>query len=92
MGAGDRSGVATHVPLTGVDHDALISALEQSGLEPAVVDQEGEPVIEVPCGAGDGAQSCDDVIALVETVLGDLGLPLVPEKTDNQVFIRPAAA
>jgi hypothetical protein len=84
--------VAIHVSWTGVDRDALLSALEQVGLEPTVVDRDGEPVIEIPCNEGDVARLCDDVVAQVETVLGELELPLVPEKTDNQVFIRPAAA
>jgi hypothetical protein len=84
--------VAIRVSWTGVDRDALLSALEQSGLEPSVVDREGETVIEIPCEEGDVARLCDDVVAQVETVLGELELPLVPEKADNQVYIRPPAA
>ena len=65
--------------------DSVLSALEQSGLDAQVVEREGESVIEIDAGG-------DDTLARVESVLGELELPLVPEQADGKVFVRPAAA
>jgi hypothetical protein len=84
--------VAVRVAWAGVDRDALLSALEQRGLEPRVTDHAGEPVIEIPCEESDVARLCDDVMAEVETLLAEQSLPLVPERDENRVFVRPPAA
>ena len=79
------------VAWVGLDRDQLMSALEQRGLTPNVVEQAGEAVIEIPCAEGDNARLCDDVMTEVESLLAELELPLVPEQGDGQVFIRPPA-
>jgi hypothetical protein len=66
--------------------DALLSALEQSGLDAQVVDREGETVIEIDADSG------EDALAKVESVLGELELPLVPEQADGKIYVRPPAA
>jgi len=76
------------VTWTGADLDALLSALKERGLDAEIADEEGEPVIEIPCAESDA----DRVVAEVETVLGELTLPLVPQKGDGKVFVRPPAA
>ena len=65
--------------------DALLSALEQSGLDAQIVEREGESVIEI-------AVEGEDAVARVESVLGELELPLVAEEADGKVLIRPPAA
>ena len=83
---------AVRVAWAGIDRDALISALEQHGLEPSVVDRDGEEVIEIPCGEGDAARQCDDVLSQVEALIAEHNLPLVPTQGDGQVFVHPPAA
>ena len=65
--------------------DALLSALEQSGLDAQIVEREGESVIEI-------AVEGEDAVARVESVLGELELPLAAEEADGKVLIRPPAA
>ena len=83
---------AAGVAWAGIDRDDLLSALEQRGLEASVVERDGAQLIEIPCGEGDAAKLCDDVMSEVESVLAELQLPLVPEQGDGQVFVRPHAA
>ncbi len=80
------------VAWAGVDRDELLTALEQRGLEPRVVDHDGEAVIEIPCEEGDVARLCGDVLGEVETLIADQDLPLVPERNENRVYVRPPAA
>jgi hypothetical protein len=84
--------MSVRVAWTGVDRDELMSALERRGLEPKVVDEAGESVIEIPCAESDVARLCDDVMAEVESLLAELELPLVPERNEDRVFLRPPAA
>jgi len=76
------------VTWTGADLDALLAALKERGLAAEIADEEGEPVIEIPCAESDA----DSVIGEVESVLGELGLPLVPQKGEGKIFIHPPAA
>ncbi len=62
--------------------DTLMAALKDRGLHPNVIEREGESVIQL-----DGAD-----LGEVESLLAELGLPLVPEQGDGQVFIRPPIA
>jgi hypothetical protein len=80
--------VTTPVAWTGIDLEALVSSLQERGLDARMGDEEAEPVIEV----SSAETAADDVVAQVESVLVKLDLPLVTEKGDGQVYIRPPAA
>lgn len=84
--------MAVRVAWAGIDRDALMTALEERGLEPQVTEHAGEPVLEIPCEEGEVARLCDDVMTEVETLIADQGLPLVPERDEDRVFVRPPAA
>jgi hypothetical protein len=66
------------------DRDRLLQELREAGLDARAVD---EVCIEVPCG--DAEQACDDLIALAETSIMNIGAPFVPIKHDGVIYIRP---
>jgi hypothetical protein len=80
--------VTTPVAWTGIDLEALVSSLQERGLDARMGHEDDEPVIEV----GTAETAADDVVAQVESVLAELDLPLVTEKGEARVYIRPPAA
>ena len=73
-----------------VERDELLEVLHARGLDARPV--EGDEVgIEIPCDT-DAGRVCDDVVADVEALIAESGLPLVPVRANGAVFIRPPAS
>jgi hypothetical protein len=72
-----------------VDRDALTEALEKRGIAAEPVDEEGLLGFRIPCGDGESESACDDLLAKVEDIVADAELPLVPQRGDGFVFLRP---
>ena len=66
------------------DRDRLLRELQDAGLEARALD---EVCIEVPCG--DAEQACDDLFALAEDTIMNIGAPFVPMKHEGTIYIRP---
>ena len=66
------------------DRDRLLQELRNAGLDAKPVD---EVCIEVPCG--DAEQACDDLLALAEDAIMNIGAPFVPTKHEGTIYIRP---
>ena len=66
------------------DRDRLLRELRNAGLEAKPVD---EVCIQVPCG--DAEQACDDLLALAEDAIMNIGAPFVPMKHEGTIYIRP---
>ena len=66
------------------DRDRLLRELRNAGLDAKPVD---EVCIEVPCG--DAEQACDDLLALAEDAIMNIGAPFVPMKHESTIYIRP---
>jgi len=66
------------------DRDRLLQELRNAGLDAKPVD---EVCIEVPCG--DAEQACDDLLALAEDAIMNIGAPFVPMKHEGTIYIRP---
>ena len=66
------------------DRDRLLRELRNAGLDAKPVD---EVCIEVPCG--DAEQACDDLLALAEDAIMNIGAPFVPMKHEGTIYIRP---
>jgi hypothetical protein len=90
--AGDLGNVGVRVAWSGINSHELVESLGHHGLESSISEQNGESVVEIPCADDDTDRVCDDVFRRVEALIAELGLPLVAEKGDGQVFIRPPAA
>jgi hypothetical protein len=72
-----------------VDRDAVLEALRERGVEAEAIDEEGTLGVRVPCGDGESDRTCDDLLAEMESLVADAGLPLVPQRGDGFVFLRP---
>jgi hypothetical protein len=82
-----------HVELPRItDRDQVLEALAQRGHEARPTEQDGWPAIEVPCGEGNAGKTCDDLVAELETLVGELDVPLVPVRGDGVVYLRPPAS
>jgi hypothetical protein len=80
-----------HVELSRTnDRDQVLQALAQRGHEARPTEEDGWPAIEVPCD-GDAARACDDLVAELETLVGELAVPLVPVRGDGVIYLRPPA-
>jgi hypothetical protein len=80
-----------HVELPRInDRDQVLQALAQRGHEARPTEEDGWPAIEVPCG-GDAGSACDDLVAELETLVGELEVPLVPVRGDGVIYLRPPA-
>ncbi len=69
-----------------VDRDQLVTLLREQGVEAHVLDDG----LEIPCD-DDTSRLCDELVARLESWIGELGVPLVPERGDGRVFLRPPA-
>jgi hypothetical protein len=72
--------VHVEVPRT-PDRDELVAALQKDGFDAHPVDDLG---IEV---RGDG-----DLLADLETWIAESGVPVVPQPTEDTIFLRPPAS
>ena len=70
------------------ERDQLLEALRARGLDAEAHDQDDRLVIEVPCG-DDTERSCAEVLSEIETWLAETQAPLVPERDERSIFLRP---
>jgi hypothetical protein len=74
-----------------VDRDHLLEALAQRGVEAHAVEEDDRLTVEVPCPDGEHEELCDDLVAELESWVMAEGIPLVPVRTDDSIFLRPPA-
>jgi hypothetical protein len=80
-----------HIEVSRVnDRDQVLAALAKLGHEGRATEVDGWPAIEVPCGDEEG-RACADLAAELETVVGELAVPLVPVQGEGVVYLRPPA-
>ena len=83
---------SVHVGVARVgDRNHLLSVLRDRGLEPRELADDSLLGFEIPCDEGDPDRICADVLAEMETIVAESGLPLVPVKAEGAVFLRPPA-
>ena len=75
-----------------VDREAVLAALREHGVEAEPTEDAGALGVRVPCGDGDSEQTCEELLAQLEKLVADAGLPLVPQRGDGFVFLRPPGA
>jgi hypothetical protein len=73
------------------DREALLEVLTANQVESEPLDEEAGLGFRIPCKDGDGERTCDELIAQLESLVADAGLPLVPQRGDGFVFLRPPA-
>ncbi|MFN2470626.1 MAG: hypothetical protein ABR583_06485 [Gaiellaceae bacterium] len=82
---------ALHVELPRFEErDQLVAVLAERGYDARAVDGDS-PAIEIPCGS-DSRAACDDLVAELESIVGELDVPLILARDDGVVFLRPPAA
>ena len=69
-----------------VDLPYVIEVLREQGHDPEV----HKLGVLVRCEDGDGA--CDGLVSDLEAWLAESGVPLVPERADGHVYLRPPAS
>jgi hypothetical protein len=72
-----------------VDREALVEVLRASGIDSEPIDADGVLGIRVPCGDGDSEPTCEELLAQLERLVAGTELPLVPQRGDGFVFLRP---
>ena len=72
-----------------VDRDALVQALEAHGIASEPIEEADVLGVRVPCGGGESEVTCDELLTQLELLVADAGLPLVPQRGDGFVFLRP---
>jgi len=71
-----------------VDKEALLEVLSDRGIEAEPL--EGDVLgFRIPCDDGASDEACGDVLAQLEDLVAETGLPLVPQRGDGFVFLRP---
>ena len=73
------------------DREALQELLQANGIETEPLDDESGLGFRVPYEDGDEERACDELVAQLESLVADEGLPLVPQRGDGFVVLRPAA-
>ena len=68
-----------------VDRDWVLGTLGEHGYEARPAGDDGLAV-EVAC------EGCEELLAELEHLVGDLGLPLVPVVAEGAVILRPPAS
>lgn len=72
-----------------VDREALLVVLEERGIAAEPLEEGGRIGFRIPCEDDDAERLCEDLLARVELLVADTGLPLVPQRGDGFVFLRP---
>jgi predicted RNA-binding protein with PUA domain len=72
-----------------VDREALREVLAANGVEAEPLEEGAGLGFRIPCG--DSAEEREELIARLELLVADTGLPLVPQPGDGFVFLRPPA-
>jgi hypothetical protein len=68
-----------------VDQEAVQAVLRERGIDAEPLEGEGALGFRIPCTEGES----EDVLARMEDLIADTGLPLVPQRGDGFVFLRP---
>jgi hypothetical protein len=72
-----------------VDREALEVALREQGIESEPFEDGKVLGVRVPCGDGEAEHTCDELLARLELLVAEADLPLVPQRGDGFVFLRP---
>ena len=72
-----------------VDHEALAGVLSAHGIEGVPLGDETPLGFRIPCEDGESERGCVELLAQVESLVADTGLPLVPVRGDGFVFLGP---
>jgi hypothetical protein len=72
-----------------VDRDALVAALREQGIESEPIEDGDVLGVRVACGDGEAERTCDELLARLELLVAEADLPLVPQRGDGFVFLRP---
>ena len=70
------------------ERDQLLAALRERGVDAEAHDEDDRLVIEVPCG-DDAERGCAEVMTEIETWLAESQVPLVPQRAERSIFLRP---
>jgi hypothetical protein len=71
-----------------VDQEALVSVLAERGIEAELL--EGDVLgFRIPCDDGAADEACGRLLEQLEDLVGEMQLPLVPQRGDGFVFLRP---
>ena len=71
-----------------VDGEAVRAVLRERGVDAEPL--EGDTLgFRVPCADGAADDACGDLMAQMEDLVAETGLPLVPQRGDGFVFLRP---
>jgi len=71
-----------------VDREAVVAVLRERGIEAEPIDGDAL-AFRIPCADGGSDDACGDLVAQMEDLIADTGLPLVPQAGDGFVFLRP---
>lgn len=72
-----------------VDQEAILAVLKDRGIEVEPLD-DGETLgFRIPCADGESDRACSELLAQLESLVAETGLPLVPQRGDDFVFLRP---
>lgn len=72
-----------------VDRDALLAVFEERGLAAEPIEEDGRLGFRIPCEDGDSDTACNGLLAQMEDLVAEAGLPLVPQRGEGFVFLRP---
>lgn len=72
-----------------VDREALLEVLSERGIEAELLDEGDALGLRIPCDDGAADEACGDLLAQLEDLVAETGLPLVPQRGDGFVFLRP---
>lgn len=72
-----------------VDQERVAAALRERGIEAEPLEGEGELGFRIPCPDDDADDACSNLLAQMEDLVADTGLPLIPQRGDGFVFLRP---
>jgi hypothetical protein len=72
-----------------VDREALVELLESHGIESEPLEGDGVIGIRIPCGEGEAERTCEELLGELEQLVASVELPLVPQRGDGFVFLRP---
>jgi hypothetical protein len=69
------------------ERDQLVAALAERGYEARPLDDEGWAALDVPYGDG----GHDGLVSELESLVSELGLPVVPVRGEGVLYLRPPA-
>lgn len=72
-----------------VDQEALLEVLSDRGIEAEPLADGDTLGFRIPCDDGGADEACGDLLAQLEDLVSEMGLPLVPQRGDGFVFLRP---